>query len=153
MDLLQEEWVLHCSLERTMALGSNAPRCAAGDCSEQLRFDVHQLHHVGLLMVGRALIVSPRRWRNSEWLCMATRGDGLLSTAANFSFPAHAPAKGVGQGFNRKPRTMAMERIARRCKDPKSKDLQRLELACFHHEGLADMRPGFNRVPGTMDKR
>ena len=89
-----------------MALGSNAPRCAAGDCPEQLRFDVHQLHRVGLLMVSRALIVSPRRWRNGEWLCMATRGDGLLSTAANFSFPAHAPAKGVEQGFNREPRTI-----------------------------------------------
>ena len=48
---------------------------------------------------------------------------------------------------------MAMERIARRCKDPKSKDLQRLQVACFHHEGLADMRPGFNRVPGTMVRR
>ena len=34
-----------------MALGSNAPRCAAGDCPEQLRFDVHQLHHVGLLVM------------------------------------------------------------------------------------------------------
>ena len=31
-----------------MALGSNAPRCAARDCPEQLRFDVHQLHHEGL---------------------------------------------------------------------------------------------------------
>ena len=39
-----------------MALGSNAPRCAAGDCPEQLRFDFHQLHHVGLLMVGRVLV-------------------------------------------------------------------------------------------------
>jgi hypothetical protein len=39
-----------------MALGSNAPRCAAGDCREQLRFDVHQLHHEGLLMVGRVLV-------------------------------------------------------------------------------------------------
>ena len=48
---------------------------------------------------------------------------------------------------------MAMERIARRCKDPKSKDLQRLGLACFHHEGLADMGPGFNRDPGTMVER
>ena len=45
-----------------MALGSNAPRCAAGDCREQLRFDVHQLHHEGLLMVGRVLVVNPERW-------------------------------------------------------------------------------------------
>ena len=45
---------------------------------------------------------------------------------------------------------MAMERIARRCDGPKSKSLQRLGFACFHHEGLADMRPGFNREPGTM---
>ena len=46
-----------------------------------------------------------------------------------------------------------MERIARRCKDPKSKGLQRLGLVCFHHEGLADMRPSFNREPGTMVER
>ena len=46
-----------------MALGSNAPRCAAGDCPEQLRFDFHQLHHEGLLMVSRVLVVNPERWR------------------------------------------------------------------------------------------
>ena len=137
---------------------SDAARCSASQGKEEPRVDersgeLHQLHREGLLMVSKALIVSLRRWRNSEWLCMATRGDGLLCTAANFSFSAHAPAKGVGQGFNREPRTMAMERIARRCKDPKSKDLQRLGLACFHHEGLADMRPSFNRELGTMVER
>lgn len=42
-----------------MALGSNAPRCAAGDCPEQLRFDVHQLHHEGLLMVSDGLDRGP----------------------------------------------------------------------------------------------
>mgnify|MGYP003109056053 CR=1 FL=1 len=42
-----------------MALGSNAPRCAAGDCPEQLRFDVHQLHHEGLLMVRDGLDRGP----------------------------------------------------------------------------------------------
>lgn len=42
-----------------MALGSNAPRCAAGDCREQLRFDVHQLHRVGLLMVSDGLDREP----------------------------------------------------------------------------------------------
>ena len=47
-----------------MALGSNAPRCAAGDCPEQLRFDFHQLHHVGLLVVGKVLIVNLERWRD-----------------------------------------------------------------------------------------
>jgi hypothetical protein len=137
---------------------SAATKGTEGHCGAQRRTtrqsgEIHQLHHVGLLMVSRALIVSPRRWRNSEWLCMATRGDGLLCTAANFSFSAHAPAKGVGQGFNREPRTMAMERIARRCDGPKSKNLQRLGFACFHHEGLADMRPSFNRELGTMGKR
>jgi len=45
-----------------MALGSNAPRCAAGDCPEQLRFDFHQLHHERLLMVGGVLVVNPERW-------------------------------------------------------------------------------------------
>ena len=59
-----------------MALGSNAPRCAAGDCREQLRFDVHQLHHEGLLMVGRALIVNPERWRWS-----ALQGDAMVRKA------------------------------------------------------------------------
>ena len=42
-----------------MALGSNAPRCAAGDCPEQLRFDVHQLHHEGLLVVSDGLDRGP----------------------------------------------------------------------------------------------
>ena len=48
-----------------MALSSNVPLCAAGDCHEQLRFDFHQLHHEGLLMVGRVLIGNPERWRHT----------------------------------------------------------------------------------------
>ena len=92
-----------------MALSSNVPLCAAGDCYEQLSIEGSP--------------ASPRR-----------AADG-------------------GQGFGRKPRTMAMERIARRCDGPKSNNLQRLGFACFHREGLADMRPGFDREPGTMDER
>ena len=49
-----------------MALGSNAPRCAAEDCPEQLRFDFHQLHHEGLLVMSRVLVVNPERWSYEE---------------------------------------------------------------------------------------
>jgi len=59
-----------------MALGSNAPRCAAGDCPEQLRFDFHQLHHERLLMVGGVLVVNPERWRWS-----ALQGDARIRKA------------------------------------------------------------------------
>ena len=63
-----------------MALGSNAPRCAAGDCPEQLRFDFHQLHHVGLLMMSRVLVVNPERWRWS-----ALQGDARIRKARIYS--------------------------------------------------------------------
>ena len=57
-----------------MALGSNAPRCAAGDCPEQLRFDFHQLHHERLLMVSRVLVVNPERWVSDAARCSASQG-------------------------------------------------------------------------------
>ena len=57
-----------------MALGSNAPRCAAGDCPEQLRFDVHQLHRVGLLVMRRVLIVNPERLCGDGAHCKAMQG-------------------------------------------------------------------------------
>ena len=76
-----------------MALGSNAPRCAAGDCPEQLRFDVHQLHHEGLLMVSRVLVVNPERWRDFAWNCVTRQGIAMRSTRP---------------GFNRGPGTMAL---------------------------------------------
>ena len=68
-----------------MALGSNAPRCAAGDCPEQLRFDVHQLHHEGLLMVGRVLIVNPERLCGDAAHCKAMRRSEKQGFAASVS--------------------------------------------------------------------
>ena len=81
-----------------MALGSNAPRCAAGDCPEQLRFDFHQLHHERLLMLGRVLIGNPERWRDFEWNCVTRQGIAMLSTKP---------------GFNRETETMVERCIAR----------------------------------------
>ena len=87
-----------------MALGSNAPRCAAGNCPEQLRFDFHQLHHEGLLMVGGVLVVNPERWRDFEWNCVIRQGIAMRSTKS---------------GFNREPGTMALRDSA-----PQSKTLR-----------------------------
>ena len=82
-----------------MALGSNAPRCAAGDCPEQLRFDFHQLHHEGLLMVSGVLVVNPERWRDFAWNCFTRQGIAMRST------------KSV---FNRETETMVKRCITRR---------------------------------------
>ena len=66
-----------------MALGSNAPRCAAGDCPEQLRFDFHQLHHEGLLMVGRVLVGTQNDGDGAH--CKAMQGSEKQGFAASVS--------------------------------------------------------------------
>ena len=60
-----------------------------GHCGAQRRItkqscEIHQFDHEGLLMVSRALIVSPRRWRDFAWNCVTRQGIAMRSTKAGF---------------------------------------------------------------------
>jgi len=89
------------------AESSDARFDAVGHCGAQRRFarqssEGHQLHHEGLLVMSRVLVVNPERWWSGAGQRVVVDCNDQRSGAKrsnSFPFPAHAPAERVEAKF------------------------------------------------------